>query len=440
AHFVALCSATAGDPRPCFSPLQLTWLRKDLERNADRRPVFVILHHAPDSDKLAPSQVLELRAAFDGHDIAALFFASKGQPQHRQVAGIDCVGCGSASTASVSASPEARGYALVSIAGGRLRVAHRNLDSAQQPLLLLEKPLRYRVQAPFSIEAPLAGAPARERELDVVVLGPNVPLTLLVDGEPKALGWRREADRWRARLPVQDLAGGAHQIAVSCDDSGTPRLATRLFVTPSPEVTVVWRRSFEGSLRSPPVLSGDRLSIASTAGEVAVLEAGNGALIWTARTAGVLGSPWCGEDGTVVVSNTAGWVEAYDRAGVLTWRFQLGRPALAGVTGDGELVFATDESGMVHALELATGHRRWHRKTGESEAAASASAPREVGGRAAEVSETGVVTLLDTASRESLWTWRATAGGFTTAAPLVGADGTVWIAGLDGWLSAIRAR
>ena len=64
----------------------------------------------------------------------------------------------------------------------------------------------------------------------------------------------------------------------------------------------------------------------------------------------------------------------------------------------------------------------------------------EVGQPVAMISESGVLTLTDPKRSVPLWSWRATAGAHVSAAPLVGSDGTVWVAALDGSLSAVRAR
>ena len=66
--------------------------------------------------------------------------------------------------------------------------------------------------------------------------------------------------------------------------------------------------------------------------------------------------------------------------------------------------------------------------------------PAESGGRIAVVSDLGLVSLFDAARGEALWSWQASAGGLVLAAPLVGEDGTVFVAALDGSLSAARAR
>ena len=477
AHFVALCSAGPIDPRPYYSPLQLNWLRQDLALNADRKPVFVFLYHAPDSAELAPAQALELQAAFDGHDVAAVFFGNhrgdEPYPGVRRVGGLDCVQSG-------SFSAEPGGCVLVSIASGRLRVAYRYFDPAREARLLLEKTLRYRPRAALTIEAPEAGAPARDGDLTIVVRSPGAPLSFKLDGQSMPLEWRRGAGTWRAKLPLYDLVvggqGGAHQIAIGCDDEGALRLCTRVFIAPSEDVQMRWRRNFEGSLRFPPVWAGDRLAIASTAGELAALDPESGELLWSARTAAVLGAPLGCADGGVVVADVKGWVQAFNRDGSLRWRYQVGKPVLAGLAGAGELVFAADSAGYVHALELASGTRRWKAAAGGSVlerpvvsadqrltivgeglertlqaetgqvlatvmVAPSERALRtELAGRIAVAGDNGTVDLLDAASGAPLWSWRASAQGHIFAAPLLAIDGTVWVAAMDGSLSCLRAR
>lgn len=571
AHFIALCTASPTQQLPCFSPLQLSWLRADLASNADRRPVFVFLHHAPHSGELAPAQALELQAALDGHEIAAVFFGQGTGVESRRVGNLDCIFSGAAviedtPVADASGEADARGYALAMLNADRLRVVFRPFDERLEPRLLLEKPLRPKVRAPLVIEAPVNGAPARGEHLEISVRSAqSAPLSLQLDGEPRSLQWIRDGEHSRARLPLSGLAGGVHQIAVTRDDEGTKRIATGDFIAPSEQVKMLWRRTFSGSLRAAPVFAGEWLAVASTAGEIAVLDRHSGELRWSAKTAAVLGSPLGLEDGGLIVATTAGWVEAYAAAGSLRWRFAMGKPALADLAGAGALVFASDSEGTVHALDIASGARRWkfggahgpimarpvvdqgrllfaaadgrvraldsesgellwqsaaltapmgagvlpstlahgtpvvtgssvwvvhagvlsrlssdgkrtdfdfrgivsvgasedgvalnlraqddryYRLDTEGKLLGSqsvslgrvASPPRESAGRLAVVSDRGKVNCLDSATLETLWTWRATADSYVFAAPLLAHDGTVWVAGMDGSLSAIRAR
>ncbi|HTF87166.1 MAG TPA: PQQ-binding-like beta-propeller repeat protein, partial [Planctomycetota bacterium] len=465
AHFVALCSATPCDPRPCFSPLQLKWLRDDLARNADRKPVFLFVHHGPGDRELSAMQNLELRAACDGHDIAAVFFGEEDWLAVRRVGGLDCVQCGSLSPGGANGL---RGYLEVAVASGTLRVAYRFSDG-REPRLLLEKALRYRVRPSLTIEQPEAGAPAREADVELVVRAPSGPPDLVLDGEPLPVTWKHADETWRAKVAIFPLEGGAHQLAVLCDDQGTPRVATREFIAPHPDVLMLWRRQFNGSFLGAPARAGDGLAVASSAGEVAVLDARTGALRWTAKTAGVIGSPLGCDDGGAVVGDIKGWVEAFDSNGARRWRFQTGKPVLSDLAGDGELVFVGDSSGTIHALDLSSGIRRWKhdgggspvsgrlrvdggelaycdgqerqldRRTGALLGSAShfPAMHLQASGRDADfVEENGLVRRLQPPE----WSWRASAQGVHCAPLLAGSEGTVWVAGLDGSLSAIRAR
>jgi outer membrane protein assembly factor BamB len=298
---------------------------------------------------------------------------------------------------------------------------------------------------------------------------------MLLDAEPKSVQWKRVQDLWRAELPTYGMDGGAHQLAILCDDEGTQRVATCEFLAHSDDVQMRWRRKFAGSLRSAPVWAGGNLAVASTAGEVTVLDPESGNPVWSAKTAAVIGRPLGCDDGTVVVSTAKGWIEAYGRDGSLRWRFQAGRPVFAALAGDGELVFAADAGGDVHALEISTGARRWKGTAPAShlddpprvadgrlllvgeglelaldirtgavlERTSQVQPKRTVGieeaGKIAKVSDSGLVELLDSANAP-LWSWRATAGTAVFAPPLLRADGTVWVAAMDGSLSCVRAR
>jgi hypothetical protein len=472
AHFVVLCSALPLVQRPAFSPLQLNWLRNDLARNGDRKPVFVFLHHAPDSEELAPGQALELREALDRFEIAAVFSGHDSTALARSLNGLDCIQVGSARMDPHAPSDVARGFVLSEIEADRLRVWWRPFDAEAAPRLLLEKQLRLRARAPFEFVEPAPGEPVSGEALALLVrTGAAAPQELLLDGQAQSVQWRRRDGMWRAALPLSQLAGGVHQVVATGEDSGAQRVATRRFVSASPTVLVAWRRQFEGSLRSSPVLVGARLALGTTAGEIGCLDADSGELVWAGRSsAAVFGPPYLAEDGTLVVANSSGWVEAFDPQGLRIWRFQMGAPGWLGVLGDGASVFAVDARGRVHALDLASGVRRWmsrgplapvihapqlqsgrlwlsdsegvwHGRELESgERVDGEPTPSAAPELAAMAAANGEISLHVASSAERLWTWQAGTAAGVLASPLVRSDGTVFVAGLDGSLCAVRAR
>lgn len=67
-------------------------------------------------------------------------------------------------------------------------------------------------------------------------------------------------------------------------------------------------------------------------------------------------------------------------------------------------------------------------------------APVEVAGRIAAVSDRGIVTLVAADSGAILWQWRSTPGTYALSAPALDDEGAVYIGALDGAITALRAR
>jgi outer membrane protein assembly factor BamB len=362
-HFVALNSATLQEPLPSLSCAALSWLRLDLEHTPRSTPVFLFLHHPPDAGEFAPSQLDELRDALDGFDLALVLHGHGHAVGARRIASWDCVQGGS--TFSKDPATDARGYNLISIERGVLRVAFRYLGDAKPPLKLLEKPLAPRAREPFFIASPKAHEVAQAGSLQIAARTPHAARPAArVDGEPVELEWSTGDGLWRAKLSTAGLEGGAHRLSLTClDDDGSERMRTRTFLVPSQEVEVLWRRILPSGIRAAPLISRELLLVATGAGEVLALDRASGAIRWHVPLgAEVIGAPAAertnSESGFVVVTGD-GSVYALDREGKPRWHFQAGAAIYAPPLVDGGTVCVGDISAQVHALDLESGERRW---------------------------------------------------------------------------------
>lgn len=138
-HFVVLNSATLNEPMPTIDVSDLKWLRTDLDFAGPMTPVFVFLHHPPDSTEFAqPYTSRALFEVLDGSNIALIAYGHGHAVEHHQVFGIDCVQGGST---FASKGADNRGYNTIAIQDGMLRVAYRSFDDAKPEQVLVEKPL-----------------------------------------------------------------------------------------------------------------------------------------------------------------------------------------------------------------------------------------------------------------------------------------------------------
>ena len=148
--------------------------------------------------------------------------------------------------------------------------------------------------------------------------------------------------------------------------SGVPRLGG-----------LAWRTVTEGTVRSSPAVTRDRVYIGSSDGHLFALDRATGAVRWKYHAGGsVLSSPAVAK-GLVLLAQRNGTLVALDAAkgtrrwsvptgaalpfpwGREGWDFYLSSPVIAG-----ELVIFAAADGNIYALDVATGRQRWRHATG----------------------------------------------------------------------------
>jgi outer membrane protein assembly factor BamB len=212
--------------------------------------------------------------------------------------------------------------------------------------------------------------PAKPEELTIGLrLGDKVPpdakLEVFLDGakvEDADLAWQRNDD------------GAVKGVRVSTAKITTPGrrlLAIRATAGEMTDQRVAWvdlRRPtaevlltlpIPGGIKAGVVRSGDMIIVAGTDGDVRAFDAADGSLRWQFRTRGeILATPLVTED-TCIFGSGDGHIYAVDLAGKVRWIFQTGLPCYAPIVRDGDVVYAADNGGRVHALTLAEGRRKW---------------------------------------------------------------------------------
>lgn len=192
---------------------------------------------------------------------------------------------------------------------------------------------------------------------------------------------------------------------------------------------------------SSPVVAGGTLWVGSSDGHLLALDAATGALRWRQRTGDVVHASPAVSDGIVVVGSWDGGLYAYDAAdGTPRWRFQAGLdPLMHNQQGfqsspaieDG-IVCCGCRDAHLYALDLRSGAERWRFSTGQSWVVGS---PALAGGKVVfATSDTSLVHALDVASGRPAWQVQAEAYMF--ASPTVAGD-TVLLGQLNGTLLAL---
>ena len=370
-HFVCICSASPQEPVPTIDGKTRAWLRRDLGAVRPGTPIFVALHHPPDSNELAN------RAEYDtlidllrDHNVVLLLYGHGHGVSHQNFDGIDGIMGGS--TFGNNA-----GYALVSVQNDTLYAAYRYHAPADgrewQPLLT--RPLkRSPPQRLFQITAPLPGRVIRDRTLRLVLdlpaplAGPPV-LRADIDGTearaapladaPPVDGRQRLA--WEVELAA--LSPGRHLLSVRLrgSDGAYDLRTTDFFFRDGP----LWSRALPAAVKAGPLVADERVYVARTDGVLSALDRRTGETVWEYATGGeILGTPaWSEEPDSgrrlLVFGSGDGKVYALDDSGRALWTFDAAVPVYgAPLVADGT-VYIGDNGGRMHALDVLSGRRRW---------------------------------------------------------------------------------
>lgn len=369
--FVILDSSTPQDPRPSFAAEDVAWLRRALAGIAPEVPIFLFSHHPPDGQEFAGTwernRILDL---LDGRPVAAWFVGHYHSAFHSRVEGIDIVGGGS----TLPKNPRHRGFSVVSVKDGVLRVVFRRFGAEPAWIPLLEKPLAGTTRASLLVSEPEPGArlapggigiratfhgDAAGLTAEAVIEGTAVagPLACrTVDGGSVEI---------TGTLDVASLAAGDHVLTVRArgaqDASWARGVPIAVERDGAPEIS--WRAPLDTSVRA--LAAGDGLVlVAGGDGSLRALDPASGSQRWKVATGGeILGRPLV-HAGHALFASGDGLARSVDAKGRVRWTVALGAAAFAAPTLAGPAaVFATNAGSLV-ALDPADG-----RKLGECPAA-----------------------------------------------------------------------
>ena len=141
---------------------------------------------------------------------------------------------------------------------------------------------------------------------------------------------------------------------------------------PLPPLAVRWSAALGSSVDSSAAIVGNQVFVGTADGELCALSAEQGTVLWRFRTEGAVVSSPAVASGRVVFGSVDCFVYCLAAAdGRLLWKYRTWRPVTASPTVAGEVVFLGSMDGTMTAFDLASGQVRWQ----VEEAAGISSAP-----------------------------------------------------------------
>jgi outer membrane protein assembly factor BamB len=194
------------------------------------------------------------------------------------------------------------------------------------------------------------------------------------------------------------------------------------------------RHELSGSQLTPPValLDGGFFSI-TDGGNGLILNADGHQRIQFALNGTFKTSPKVGADGTIYIASEAHRVYAIQPDGTVSWEFSDGGSAKfrGGVTlGPAGTVYVTDEDRHIFAIDPATGQQLWQyfAATGDGDFLTAPAAGPD--GTVYAVTEKGYIFAVDANGLER-WSFRASMNKDFKLNPQVGVDGTLYVSSIE---------
>ena len=149
---------------------------------------------------------------------------------------------------------------------------------------------------------------------------------------------------------------------------------------------------------TPPLFGGDRLYVASRDGAVSALAWPQGRPLWSRDDVDAVGLSAYGLD--LLVAARDGRLERWDRHGTARWRFDAGSALATAACLHRGQAYVFDVDGWLHAVDLASGSRRFKVEVG-----VSAAAPVAVAGVLLLTARAGEVHAFDVTTHEVRWSY-----------------------------------
>jgi outer membrane protein assembly factor BamB len=181
--------------------------------------------------------------------------------------------------------------------------------------------------------------------------------------------WQQGQDKWHVDAPVAVVEDRVLAASAYLDDEKAGERA--LLCLRAGDGSVLWKTAlalnpWAGPTVGPYVLvgcssiRGEPKAVPGAAGEVVAVELDTGKVRWRKGVPGGVLSSIAVKAGLAVFTATDGKVRAWDAfTGQEKWAYDAGAPFFAGPAVTDRTVYAADLKGVVHALGLADGKKRW---------------------------------------------------------------------------------
>ncbi len=364
--FLLLDSSTPQDPRPSFSAEVITFVRDELAKTPLATPLVLAFHHPPDGTEFAsPHDHRRLFDLLEGRPVLAILAGHGHTVWHRVIDGVDTVGGGS----TFPKSGTNRGFNVVAVKDGTLRVAFAEFDKKGAFRPVLEKRIDGVLRNPLAIDAP---RPDESFEREAITVRATVrtdavslDATAQISGRGEPVPLRVHAGRGEATLegtlPITGVPAGEAVVVVTVKLGGEAvwiRTAAVLVAARDAALRRRFRVELPGSVRALR-LFGDVLLVGCGDGTLHGLSPRDGHRVFAVRTGGEILSRPLVLGVRAYFASGDGKARAIDARGGVAWETDLGAPAYAEPVMVGGLVIFATNAGMLHALDPATGTVAW---------------------------------------------------------------------------------
>lgn len=402
-RFIQINTSGLLEPVPAIPRGMLTWLKHELQGLDPEMPIILSMHHPLIGSRSYASEydTLRLHELLRGRRVVLMLDGHWHNSQVRKWHQYDSV-CGGTTFGKNT------GYNIISIKDGILRVTYRYKDDPLAMRPLIEKPIMQMPEyLPCDLILPEAVEMGHGVELGIALRDTSMAIgqaRLRLDGNTEQMiPLQKQDDRWTTTLETGDLMPGRHYVAIEAEreDGKVFTRSGEFIVQPDrAEMTLDFRQIGAGtksivssdssglvvggmdgnmymfgpdfsvprSLSAPGgqvvhglSLDGRTLMYTSDSGAVGEVDLLFGGMLKTLSLPHSVFAPMVKADGVTYVGDASGRVHALDlQQDKVLWSMKVADYGIEqAVVVTNELVIAGAWDGMIHAVDKATGEKKW---------------------------------------------------------------------------------